>query len=328
VTSVRFSPNSAVPLLFTASLDKTLRLFQIDGIRNSKVQSLHFNDLPVHRAEWMMAGRQIVATGRRKHFYCFDLESEKLARISGVKGRDERSLETFAVSSESDARPLLAFSGRDGYAFLVDGHNKQWVGQVKMAHNCRALAFGTPSMTAVAAAGSPHLFTLSESAEVYVWDIRNQRRCVARHRDEGSLHGTALAVSRCGALCAIGSDSGVVNVYSTRALLSGGEGGSDSQMQQTAAVMPLKSLMQLTTPIDTIAFNGATSMLVFGSARKKDSLRLAHVETMTCFENWPTSRTPLHYVSSAAFSPGSAWLSIANSRGRALLYRLNHFSGA
>lgn len=53
-----------------------------------------------------------------------------------------------------------------------------------------------------------------------------------------------------------------------------------------------------------------------------------HVPSMTIFQNWPTSKSPLHYVHCAAFSPHSGYLTIGNARGRVLLYRLHHYSQA
>lgn len=37
-------------LLLTAGLDKTVRLFHIDGKRNEKVHSVYFEDLPIYSA--------------------------------------------------------------------------------------------------------------------------------------------------------------------------------------------------------------------------------------------------------------------------------------
>ncbi len=66
-------------------------------------------------------------------------------------------------------------------------------------------------------------------------------------------------------------------------------------------------------------------VLVMASRLKKDALRLVHLPSATVFSNWPTSRTPLHYVHSAGFSPGGAFLAIGNARGTAMLYRLHHY---
>ena len=57
-------------------------------------------------------------------------------------------------------------------------------------------------------------------------------------------------------------------------------------------------------------------------------LRVLHVPSMTVFSNWPTSKSPLHYVHSTAYSPNSGYLAIGNARGRVLLYRLHHYNKA
>jgi hypothetical protein len=69
-----------------------------------------------------------------------------------------------------------------------------------------------------------------------------------------------------------------------------------------------------------------------GSPRSSAALRarrrVVHIPSLTVFSNWPTSKSPLHYVHSAAFSPNSGYLAIGNARGRVLLYRLHHYSKA
>lgn len=64
------------------------------------------------------------------------------------------------------------------------------------------------------------------------------------------------------------------------------------------------------------------------SRMKRDALRLVHVPSLSVYANWPTSRTPLHYVHSLDFSPGGGFLAVGNARGRALLYRLHHYPSA
>lgn len=53
---------------------------------------------------------QVVAAGRRKHFYVFDLAAAAVERVAGLTGRPERSLESFAACSAAD-NPLVAFLG-------------------------------------------------------------------------------------------------------------------------------------------------------------------------------------------------------------------------
>jgi U3 small nucleolar RNA-associated protein 18 len=61
------------------------------------------------------------------------------------------------------------------------------------------------------------------------------------------------------------------------------------------------------------------------SQTKKNALRLLHVPTQTVFQNWPTTNTPVHYTSATAFSPHSGYYAVGNDKGKALLFRLNHY---
>ncbi len=69
-------------------------------------------------------------------------------------------------------------------------------------------------------------------------------------------------------------------------------------------------------------------ILAMASRMKKDALRLVHLPSCTVFSNWPTSRSPLGYVHSLAFSPGGGYLAIGNAKGRTLLYRLHHYTAS
>ena len=86
--------------------------------------------------------------------------------------------------------------------------------------------------------------------------------------------------------------------------------------------------MNLTTPIDHINIDPSGELMVIASQRKKDALRLVHLPSQTVATNWPTSNTPLHYITSTAFSPKSGYLAIGNDRGRVLLYRIPYFQAA
>ncbi len=66
--------------------------------------------------------------------------------------------------------------------------------------------------------------------------------------------------------------------------------------------------------------------MAMASRMKKDAMRLVHLPSATVFSNWPTQRSPLHYVHSLAFSPHSGFLAVGNARGKVLLYRLHAFS--
>jgi len=131
---------------------------------------------------------------------------------------------------------------------------------------------------------------------------------------------TSVAASA-GGLLAVGSSSGIVNVYRDVWKEAGGSevGGIEGR------VPPMKVLSQLTTSVDTVEFSADGQLLAIGSRMKRDAMRLVHVDSMTSYSNWPTSKSPLHYVHSVCFSPSTGYLCIGNARGRAVTYRLHHY---
>jgi len=303
VQSTEFHPNGE--LILTAGLDKVLRLFQVDGVRNEKVQSIYFKDLPIRTARFFDSGREVLVSGRRKFFYTYDMESSQVTKIPQLRGRDEKSLESFVVSPDGSH---ICFLGNDGTLLLASGRSKQWVANMKLNGTVRAAQFS---------ADSKHIYSTGSDGQVYIWDVAS-RRCIRKHADDGCIHGSAIATSSCGSYYATGSDSGAVNIYSTENTLASND----------FAPKPLKTLLNLTTRIDDIAFSPDSQMLCFSSLIKKDALRMVHLPSFSVFSNWPTSRTPLHHVSTYSFSPNCGLFAVGNDRGRALLYRLNHYEKA
>uniref|UniRef100_A0A7S3D7T5 U3 small nucleolar RNA-associated protein 18 homolog n=1 Tax=Palpitomonas bilix TaxID=652834 RepID=A0A7S3D7T5_9EUKA len=301
VLALAFHPD--VPLMLTAGLDKSLRLFSVDGARNPLVQSVFFEDMPIYNAEYSANGREIILAGRRKYFYSYDLYQGKVDKIPYIMGRSEKSLESFAVSHGSGQEEMIAFMGKDGNTILVSQHTKQWVNTLKMNGTVRSASFSADGKT---------LTTFGDEGEVYIWDLRTMK-CSHRFEDEGCVKGTSVALSNTGKYIAAGSDSGVVNIY------------NHDSVYQKRAPSPMKSVLNLTTDVHRMRFNHDDQLLAITSKEKKDQLRLVHLPTMRVFSNWPTDQTPLGYVSNVAFSANSGYAAIGNDKGKVLLYRLRHF---
>ena len=337
VQSVHFHPDGG--LLLTGGLDRKLRFFRVDGAENPKAASAFLEDLPVRRAAFVGdGGRTAVCAGRRPFYYAFDVESQQCTKVRGIMYREERSLEEFVASPPGAEHQYLAFLCKGGVLSLVSARNHMWVADLKMPAGA--------ARTATFSACGRYLMASGTGGTVSTWDLRT-RTCVGRMVDSGCLNGSALAASPEGGLFASGSTSGVVNVYDRKqALAAPGAKGrhtvfeAESEDLGTAAAAaarvamprlpsstaPLWEMMNLTTKIDTLTFNPDGQMLAAASSMKRNALRLLHVPSRTVFSNWPTSKTPLHYVHSLAFSPGSDMLAVGNARGRVLLYRLKHYS--
>jgi U3 small nucleolar RNA-associated protein 18 len=192
------------------------------------------------------------------------------------------------------------FLGVDGYMLLIDQKTRQLVSKLKINGGVKAAAFFPEG---------DRLICTGSLGEMYIWDI-GTRRCIWRGVDEGCIHGTAAAVSPDGSFFALGSDSGVVNLY-------------DAKAHEPKS--PVKSVFNLTTAIHHLHFNADSQILAMGSRSKKDALKLLHVPSMQVFKNWPTPKTTLGYINSMAFSPSSGYISIGNDKGKAILYRVLHY---
>lgn len=84
IQAVQFHPNGQ--LMLTASMDKRLRLFQVDGVHNPKVQSVYFADMPLFNARFSVGGDEVVCVGRRPFFYTLDLRSGTTTKVPGIQG--------------------------------------------------------------------------------------------------------------------------------------------------------------------------------------------------------------------------------------------------
>eukprot|EP00903_Cladosiphon_okamuranus_P020562 g18874.t1 len=310
VRAVSFHPTGE--LLLSGGFDKTLRLFQVDGVRNAKVHSIFFEDLPITSAAFTGVDQAIV-TGRRSFFYSYDVTTGKVMKIPRIfsSGRAEKHVETFAASP--DGR-WLAFIGSGGYVLLLSCKTKQWAADFKLNSTATAVTFSPDSRYVLAS---------SADADVYKFDIRS-RRCVLRFFNEGgtrtsSMSTTGSSSSSPRRLTAIGSDSGVVNVYDADAVETG---------KRVLRPTPLKAVMSLTTPVTTTKFSPDGQMLAIASNQKRDALKVIHSASCTPFTNWPTERTPVRYPFALDFSPGGGFLAVGNDRGCVLLYRVRHYPQA
>ncbi|KAF3500868.1 hypothetical protein F2Q69_00044900 [Brassica cretica] len=300
INSVQFHQNAQ--LLLTAGNDRRLRFFQIDGKRNTKIQSIFLEDCPIHKAAFLPNGSQVIVSGRRKYFYSFDLENAKFDKIGPLVGREEKSLESFEVSQDSKT---VAFMGNGGYILLVSTKTKELTGTLKMNGSVRSLAFSDDGKQLLSSGGD---------GQVYVWDLRTMK-CLYKGVDEGSTCGTSLCSSPNGALFASGTDRGIVNIYKKAEFLGGKR-------------KPIKTVDNLTSEIDFLKFNHDGQILAIISRMNKDSVKLVHVPSLTVFSNWPPPNKQMNYPRCLDFSPGSGFMAMGNASGKVLLYKLNHYMNA
>ena len=208
IVEIGFHPRAQV--LFSATSDRRLRLFQIDGTDNPLLQSLHLPELPISSAAFHPSGSSILLTGNRPFFLSYDLQTGQTLRSprgllnAGIGGSDKSvtggagGMQKFRFSPGTG--DMLAVGGRRGYVHLVDwsasgvSRGGQVIGEVKMNDAVKGIAWQREGK---------ELLTLGENSEVYVWDV-GSRKCIDRWKDDGGFGGIGLETSRNGEWTAVG----------------------------------------------------------------------------------------------------------------------------
>ncbi|XP_072794734.1 U3 small nucleolar RNA-associated protein 18 homolog [Vicugna pacos] len=300
VSSVQFHPCAQVVMV--AGLDNAVSLFQVDGKTNPKIQSIYFEKFPIFKACFSANGEEVLATSTHsKVLYVYDMLAGKLIPVHQVRGLKEKIVRSFEVSPDGS---FLLINGVAGYLHLLSMKTKELIGSMKINGRIAASTFSSDSKKVYASSGD---------GEVYVWDV-NSRKCLNRFVDEGSLYGLSIATSRNGQYVACGSNCGVVNIYS-----------QDSCLQETNP-RPIKAIMNLVTGVTSLTFNPTTEILAIASEKMKEAVRLVHLPSCTVFSNFPVKKKNISLVHTMDFSPRSGYFALGNEKGKALMYRLHHYS--
>lgn len=301
ISSVQFHPCAQVVMV--AGLDNSVSLFQVDGKTNPKIQSIYLEKFPVFKACFSANGEEVLATSTHsKVLYVYDMLAGKLIPVHQVRGLKEKIVRSFEVSRDGS---YLLINGVAGYFHLLSMKTKELISSMKINGRIAASTFSSDSKK---------VYASSADGEVYVWDV-NSRKCLNRFVDEGSLYGLSIATSRNGQYVACGSNCGVVNIYN-----------QDSCLQETNP-KPIKAIMNLVTGVTSLTFNPTTEILAIASEKMKEAVRLVHLPSCTVFSNFPVIKMKnISLVHTMDFSPRSGYFALGNEKGKALMYRLHHYS--
>jgi U3 small nucleolar RNA-associated protein 18 len=298
------------------------------------------------------ADARVFLAARRRHFHAWNLATGRVERVARVYGhaREQRSAERFRVAPTGAHVAFVGTGRRDGGAALnvLDLATLQWVAQARVAGEGGVADFAWWR-------DGRGVCVVARSGDVTEWSLE-ARRAVARWKDEGAVGTTTVALGgRSGRAeiggdrwVAIGSASGVVNVYSRRQWLDDARTAADADARMAdaddderdddeeeeesnppnagipAAPRPLRTLDQLTTPVSHLAFSPCGQALCMASRWKRDALRLVHLPTASAFRNWPTAATPLGRVSAVAWGEvaGELRLVVGNEAGRVMCWEV------
>lgn len=300
IQNVEFHPTAKV--ILTAGSSHRLNLFQIDGKHNPKIQSVFFDDFPIHSAHFTKNGDEIIVGSDRKNFMFYDMIGGKVGNVPKMKRLEGSNLARFEVSP--DGR-YLVFLGKYGSMHVLSAKTKEWITSLKMNGDVYCVSFTRDGT---------RMFSFGDTGTVFVWDM-NTLSCVHTFIDEGCVQGTSIAVSPNNQYVACGSQSGIVNIYDA------------DVCQKNRSPKPLKAIMNLTTVCNKAKFNCTSEILAILSNENMKSLKLVHFPSLQVFSNFPeqTDRQ-LQVPKCIDFSPNGGYMAVGNQKGQALLYRLKHYS--
>ncbi|KAI0890029.1 WD40 repeat-like protein [Annulohypoxylon maeteangense] len=325
VTSLAFHPE--YPVLLSSSTSSVLHLHHMAPTAhptpNPLLTSVQVKQVPVRRAEFLYpAGDKIFFAGRRRYIHSWDLATGMIQKTNKIQGHrlEQRTWERFKLSPCGQYLGLIASTRKGGGIInILNVATMQWIAAARLDSRGGIADFSWWS-------NGHGLTILGKGGQVGEWSMA-ARRFLAIWQDEGSNGGTVMALGGHGGpvvlgedrWVAIGSNSGVTNIYDRQALVLP---SSDEELEVQERPEPTRRLMQLTTPVTVLTFSPDGQLLAFGSKHKKDALRLAHLPSCTVYRNWPTEQTPLGRISSVAFGRKSDLLAVGNDGGKTRLWEI------
>ncbi|KAL8675297.1 MAG: hypothetical protein Q9168_000326 [Polycauliona sp. 1 TL-2023] len=319
ITSLHFHPSH--PLLVSSGPASTISMHHISpqsANPNPLLTSLHVRSTPLSTTVFQPPnGSKILFAGRRRYFHSWDLSTGRVDKMSRLYGRqrEQKSMERFKMSPCGRWMGLVGSRKKGGGLInVLDAQTSQWIAEVRVESNGGIADFewwgDGEGMTVIGKGG-----------EAVEWDGRLSR-IVGRWIDEGAVGTTVCAIGGHGSgakdlggdrWIAVGSSSGVVNIYDRKTWGSG---------KVPPRPKPSRAFDQLTTPTSHLAFSPDGQLMAMASRWKRDALRLVHLPSCTVYKNWPTSSTPLGQITALAISPSSDLLAVANEQGKIRLWEV------
>lgn len=184
ISSLEFSPLKE-NLAFTAGLDEKLKLFAVNESENksANLKTINTQDLPIYNAKFSNSGTEILISGKKKHFFVYDLEADKLARCPSLfANKHVYSLEKMFVGQEQ-----FAFGTQEGFILVHDMRNKCFRYDIKINGSVNSVCFDRNGV---------NLYAVGDQSEIYIFDLRKYRTCVNKVNDVGNFNTTCMDISR------------------------------------------------------------------------------------------------------------------------------------
>ena len=325
VTSIAFHPQ--YPVLLSSSTSSILHLHHISPTAhptpNPLLTSAQVKQVNVQRAEFLYPqGDKIFFAGRRRYIHSWDLPTGTIQKTNKVQGHrlEQKTWERFRLSPCGRYLGLIASTRKGGGIInILNAVTMQWIAAARLDSRGGIIDFSWWSngngLTILGKGGQVGEFSMAARRFLGIWN------------DEGSNGATALAIGgRNGPAViggdrwvAIGSGSGVTNIYDRQSLILP---SAEDTLEIKQRPEPTRSFMQMTTPVTFVTFSPDGQIMAFASRHKKDALRLVHLPSCTVYRNWPTEQTPLGRITAVAFARKGDMLAVGNDAGKVRLWEI------
>jgi WD40 repeat protein len=303
MSTINFHPNKK-EILLTSGLDKKLKIFNInyeDNFSSKLVKTINTLDIPIFSVKFI-SNEDIIITGRRKHYYLYNIENQHLSRIEGnfaLSSNKINSLEKCFVGIDSN---IYSFGDNYGNIYLYDISTKRFKYDIKISSSINSICFDDKN----------YLYAVGDQSEIYIYDLRQYRNCLKKVNDYGNFYTNCMEISYDYNYISTGGKQGYVNLYSV----------SDLIKDLNEDVEPVKIYDNLTTSCDYVRFNKINSMLGMSSKWKKNALRFVNLENKNVFINFPSFREHMKYPFCFDFNCDNSLISIGNDEGKAFLFHI------
>ncbi|KAI1145499.1 Indigoidine synthase A like protein-domain-containing protein [Nemania diffusa] len=324
ITSLAFHPE--YPVLLSSSTSSLLFLHHIAPTAyptpNPLMTSTKVKQVPIRRAQFSPDGKKIFIAGRRRYIHSWDIESGAVQKTNKIHGHqdEQKTWERFRLSPCGRYLGLIASTRKGGGVInILNVHTMQWIAAARLDSRGGIADFCWWRT-------GNGLTILGKGGQVGEYSMIT-RRFLAVWNDEGSNGGTAIALggSKGPELLgedrwvALGSNSGVVNIYDRHTLILPSE---EDKLKLKPRPAPTRALMNLTTPATLLTFSPDGQLLALASRYKRDALKLAHLPSCTVYRNWPTEQTPLGRIEAIAFGTKSDMIAVGNDAGKIRIWEI------
>eukprot|EP01066_Platyproteum_vivax_P014350 Platyproteum_vivax@DN6428_c0_g1_i2.p1 len=314
---VQFNPKLQIAMVGNA--DKVLKIFRVDSEGDhlmTKVASYMLKKFAISKGLWTSDGLDALLIAKNATSIMeYDLESDVINKIQKLTKNSppDEVYSNMSMGPESltfggnGPASLFAVSASNGSTLICSQKSKQLVQIVRNNAATTASAFHR---------SQPLLYTSDTEGYIYEWDLRTCR-CARKFTDSSMLGITCLEMSQnllsegTDYCLASGSSCGVVDLYKI------------PHTSNSSPIAPYKSVLNLTTAVDSLAFHHSTQLLGLGSGLSQKSFRLLNLNTNNVIKNWPKEKDNIRKTTAVSFSRHGGYLALGEESGGVNLFQLD-----